>query len=46
MQCHPQKPRPAGGTVRMLDMTAFDAKTISDADAKAIADYIIKTFKK
>lgn len=27
-------------------MTAFDAKTISDADAKAVADYIIKTFKK
>ena len=27
-------------------MTAFDAKAISDADAKAVADYIIKTFKK
>lgn len=27
-------------------MTAFDAKTVSDADAKAVADYIIKTFKK
>lgn len=27
-------------------MTAFDAKTISDADAKLVANYIIKTFKK
>jgi cytochrome c6 len=27
-------------------MTAFDAKTVSDADAKKVADYIIKTFKK
>ena len=27
-------------------MTAFDAKAISDAEAKAVADYIIKTFKK
>ena len=27
-------------------MTKFDAKTVSDADAKAIADYIVKTFKK
>jgi cytochrome c6 len=27
-------------------MTAFDAKTITDAEAKAVADYIIKTFKK
>ena len=27
-------------------MTAYDAKTISDADAKALADYIVKTFKK
>lgn len=27
-------------------MTAFDAKAITDADAKAVADYIIKTFKK
>jgi cytochrome c6 len=27
-------------------MTAFDQKAVSDADAKAIADYIIKTFKK
>jgi cytochrome c6 len=27
-------------------MTAFDVKTISDADAKVLADYIIKTFKK
>lgn len=26
-------------------MTAFDKKTISDKDAKAIADYVIKTFK-
>ncbi|NJD92144.1 MAG: c-type cytochrome [Geobacter sp.] len=26
-------------------MTKFDAKTISDKDAKAIADYILKTFK-
>lgn len=27
-------------------MTAFDQKAVSDADAKAIADYVIKTFKK
>ncbi len=27
-------------------MTAFDVKTISDADAKLVAEYIIKTFKK
>lgn len=27
-------------------MTAFDAKAISDKDAKLIADYVIKTFKK
>jgi cytochrome c6 len=27
-------------------MPAFDAKAISDADAKKLADYIIKTFKK
>jgi cytochrome c6 len=27
-------------------MTAFDAKAVSDADSKAVADYIIKTFKK
>ena len=27
-------------------MTAFDAKAISDAEAKAVAKYIIKTFKK
>ncbi len=27
-------------------MTKFDAKTVSDADAKAVAEYIIKTFKK
>ncbi len=26
-------------------MTPFDAKTISDKEAKAIAEYIIKTFK-
>ena len=26
-------------------MTAFDAKTISDREAKAIADYVLKTFK-
>ena len=26
-------------------MTVFDAKTVSDKEAKAIADYIIKTFK-
>jgi cytochrome c6 len=26
-------------------MTAFDTKTISDKEAKAIADYILKTFK-
>lgn len=27
-------------------MPAFDKKTISDADAKAIGDYVVKTFKK
>ena len=27
-------------------MPAFDAKAVSDADAKAVADYIINTFKK
>jgi cytochrome c6 len=27
-------------------MSAFDAKAISDADAKLVAEYIIKTFKK
>jgi cytochrome c6 len=27
-------------------MPAFDQKSISDADSKAVADYIIKTFKK
>lgn len=27
-------------------MAAFDAKAISDKDAKLIADYVIKTFKK
>lgn len=27
-------------------MTAFDSKAISDADAKLVADYIMKTFKK
>ncbi len=26
-------------------MTAFDAKTLPDKDAKAIADYIVKSFK-
>ena len=26
-------------------MTAFDAKAISDKEAKAIADYVLKTFK-
>ena len=26
-------------------MTAFDAKAVSDADAKLVADYIVKTFK-
>jgi cytochrome c6 len=35
------KTRKGGG-----GMTAFDAKAISDAEAKAVADYIIKTFKK
>ena len=27
-------------------MPAFNAKAVSDADAKLLADYIIKTFKK
>jgi cytochrome c6 len=27
-------------------MPVFDAKAVSDADAKQVADYIIKTFKK
>lgn len=26
-------------------MTQFDAKTLPDKDAKAIADYVLKTFK-
>lgn len=26
-------------------MTAFDARTISDKEAKAIAEYVLKTFK-
>jgi len=26
-------------------MTKFDAKTLSDKDAKAIAEYVLKTFK-
>jgi cytochrome c6 len=36
-----QKIRKGGG-----GMPVFDAKAISDADAKQVADYIIKTFKK
>lgn len=27
-------------------MPAYDQKSVSDADAKAVADYIVKTFKK
>lgn len=27
-------------------MPGFDAKSISDADAKAVAEYVVKTFKK
>lgn len=27
-------------------MPGFDAKSISDADAKSVAEYIVKTFKK
>ena len=27
-------------------MPAYDQKSISDADAKAVAEYIVKTFKK
>jgi cytochrome c6 len=27
-------------------MTAFDAKALADAEARAIADYVVKTFKK
>jgi cytochrome c6 len=27
-------------------MPAFDAKAISDADTKLLADYVVKTFKK
>jgi cytochrome c6 len=27
-------------------MPAFDAKAVSDADAKSVADFIVKTFKK
>ncbi len=27
-------------------MPTFDAKAISDADAKSLADYVVKTFKK
>jgi len=36
-----RKTRKGGG-----GMPAFDQKAISDADAKAIADYVVKTFKK
>jgi cytochrome c6 len=36
-----KKVRKGGG-----GMPAFDAKAISDADAKLLSDYIIKTFKK
>lgn len=36
-----KKVRKGGG-----GMPVFDAKAISDADAKLLADYIIKTFKK
>jgi cytochrome c6 len=36
-----KKVRKGGG-----GMPAFDAKAISDADAKLLADYIITTFKK
>lgn len=36
-----KKVRAGGG-----GMPAFDQKSVSDADTKAIADYIIKTFKK
>lgn len=36
-----KKTRKGGG-----GMPAFDAKAISDADAKLLADYIMKTFKK
>lgn len=40
----------AEGVVKYLrkpgpGMPAFDAKTIADQDAKAIADYVLKTFK-
>jgi cytochrome c6 len=38
------------GIVKMMrnpepGMTKFDAKTISDKDAKKIAEYVLKTFK-
>lgn len=36
-----KKARKGGG-----GMPVFDSKTISDADLKAVADYIVKTFKK
>jgi cytochrome c6 len=36
-----KKARKGGG-----GMPAFDVKAISDADAKLLADYIMKTFKK
>lgn len=36
-----KKARTGGG-----GMPAFDSKTISDADLKAVANYIVKTFKK
>lgn len=36
-----KKMRKGGG-----GMTVFDQKAVSDADAKAIADYVVKTFKK
>lgn len=36
-----KKARNGGG-----GMPAFDSKTISDADLKQLADYVVKTFKK
>jgi cytochrome c6 len=36
-----KKMRAGGG-----GMPVFDAKAISDADAKSVSDYIVKTFKK
>ncbi len=39
------RPRVSGQALPGPGMTKFDKKTIPNRDAKAIADYIVKTFK-